>query len=123
MPRLTPAQLAELAAELTTVNPAAPELLMDEARRAHSAIRFSSGKYAKAGQAQLTVLRRLLDVETELATTRAAVARVVYDGNDGDDVNMSDLMWELEQAGVSIRPELDEVEAVRLAQIAAMSSR
>ncbi|MDJ1131749.1 hypothetical protein [Streptomyces iconiensis] len=111
MTRTPPDQLAALAACLVGVHPAAPELVLataDQLARRGSEMSLTRHDVA-------ALLRRLLAVETDLATTRAVVARVVQDVNEGDDWSMSDLMYELEHAGVTIAPELEHIEAVRTA--------
>ncbi|MGI5353451.1 hypothetical protein ACQEU8_36710 [Streptomyces sp. CA-250714] len=116
MTRTPPDQLAALAAKLGTVHPAAPELVLTTADQLGTAdeVRLPSRTVG-------ALLRRLLAVETDLATTRQTVARVVYDANEGDDWSMSDLMYELEHAGVPIAPELDHIDAVRTAEYRAQA--
>lgn len=51
--------------------------------------------------------------ERDLTAIRRTVAEWIHAANSGDDRNASDLMWELEQAGVPLTAELDAIEAER----------
>lgn len=118
MTPMTPEQLAELAEQLGRQNPAAPELVaavIESARRIRQ-VGYPDGRAQALARDAPAVVRRLLDVETELATTRAVVARIAHANGEGDDYALSDLVWELRRAGVGIDRELADVEAVRTAE-------
>jgi hypothetical protein len=55
----------------------------------------------------LTVLKRLLAVEADYATTRATVAGLVVANNRGDDYSLSDLAFDLERAGIDLKDDYD----------------
>lgn len=65
---------------------------------------------AQALAAALTVVQRLLAVETEHATTRATVARLVVANNRGDDYSLSDLAFELQRAEIDLKDDYDHAD-------------
>lgn len=122
-------QLADLLDLLgSQQKPAAPDLTLHVAAYAGAAIRQGgpgSPRWADTVRRLVdgipAVLRRLYDAETSLATLRRTVAEHIYASNEGDDVSESDLAWELERAGVSVRADLDVVDALRTAEYAAQT--
>lgn len=58
----------------------------------------------------LTVVKRLLAVEGEHATTRAAIARLEVANARGDDYSLRDLAAELEQAGIDLKDDYAEAD-------------
>lgn len=122
MTLMTPEQRQELERELAGTYPAAAELVLDAIRAERSARTAAgtagaglAGSRALAAVPQLA--QRLLDVEAEYAQMRSVLARVVHEYAAGDDYTLSDLVWELSQAGLSLEHELGEL--VDLAHAAA----
>jgi hypothetical protein len=111
---MTPAtvdQLAALAAQLGTTSPARMASVLDtcevhaetvQGRRTDEAF----GRYCRTALPSL--LRRLLDAETQLATVRAAAAQHVAAADRGLDPAPTDLFYDLRRAGIDL---LDDVEA------------
>jgi hypothetical protein len=60
----------------------------------------------------LTAIRRLLDVEAEHTATRTTIARLVIANNRGDDYSLSDLAWQLQEAGVDLKAEYAHADAL-----------
>lgn len=54
-----------------------------------------------------SVLKRLLAVEADYATTRTTVAGLVVANNRGDDRNLGDLAFDLERAGIDLKDDYD----------------
>ncbi|MGY6019537.1 hypothetical protein [Streptomyces spinosirectus] len=85
----------------------------DDVLRTITAIRYADRHRAdplavsRALSGALDVIRRLLDVEENHTATRSTVARLVIANNRGDDYSLSDLAFELEQAGVDLKDDYD----------------
>jgi hypothetical protein len=127
---MTPMTPEESAAvdQLATEFPAAPELVLSALKATYDARLYPSTSVAevrrrRALDALPAIARRLLTAETELANTRAVVARIAHAAGEGDDYALSDLVWELERAGVGIERELADVDAVRTAEYEAQARR
>ena len=58
----------------------------------------------------LSAVKRLLVIEEEYATTRAAIARLEIANARGDDYNLRDLAAELEQAGIDMKDDYDHAD-------------
>ncbi|MFB6943220.1 hypothetical protein ACFWGL_17000 [Streptomyces sp. NPDC060286] len=119
---MTAGQRAAVAAQLGTTTPATPDQAVATTDVARLAIAHPAGPVAtsRARTALLGIsalAARLVAVEQLLDTTRRALATVIHAANSGDDYDLSDLMWELERAGVDTKAELDDAEA--LADVAA----
>lgn len=54
-----------------------------------------------------SVLKRLLAVEADYATTRATVASLVVANNRGGDYSLSDLAFDLERGGIDLKDDYD----------------
>lgn len=121
---MTPEELAATAAVLgPSQNPAAPELVtsvVESARRLRQ-VGYPESRAMALARDVPAVVRRLLDVETALATTRAVVARIAHSAGEGDDYALSDLVWELQRAGVGVDREMADVAAVRTAEYEAQA--
>jgi hypothetical protein len=63
----------------------------------------------------LTVIKRLLHIEAEYATTRTTVARLIVANNRGDDYSLSDLAFELERAQVDLKDDYTHADALAYA--------
>ncbi|MFI6251461.1 hypothetical protein [Streptomyces sp. NPDC051016] len=91
----------------------APSADGDAVLRTLGAIRYAelrlsdTGAVRRALAGSLSVLQRLADVEKEYATTRAAIAQLVVANNRGDDRNLGDLAFQLEQAGIDLKTDYD----------------
>ena len=109
---MTRDELAALRAELGFANPATP----DAVRGLLTAIRPSArSEESTATRARLvvpSVVKRLLLAETERAALRSTVARLVVANNRGDDYNLGDLASELERAGIDLKNDYDEADAL-----------
>ncbi|NUS26105.1 MAG: hypothetical protein HOV92_18040 [Streptomyces sp.] len=85
----------------------------DAVLRAANAIRYADGHrsdttaVSRALSGALSVLKRLINVEAEYATTRAAIARLEIANARGDDYTLRDLAAELEQAGIDMKNDYD----------------
>ncbi|MFE6683960.1 hypothetical protein [Streptomyces sp. NPDC057729] len=110
---MTPEQRTQITAALGMQHPAAPELVAATVECATGVLR--GGVRAIAA--------RLIEAERVLDTTRRTLATVIYAANEGDDYDMSDLMWELERNGVGIQAELDDAEAAATAEARAEALR
>ncbi|MFJ2909389.1 hypothetical protein ACIO8F_08125 [Streptomyces sp. NPDC087228] len=110
---MTSEQRDQLTAVLGMQHPAAPELVAATVACATGVLRSDVRAIAA----------RLVEAEQLLDTTRRTLATVIYAANEGGDYDMSDLMWELEKAGVGIRAELDDVEAAATAEARAEAIR
>ncbi|MFF4672317.1 hypothetical protein ACFY1C_21070 [Streptomyces sp. NPDC001279] len=114
---MTADQRAALAAQLGTATPAAVMLVTDTVAAAAGVTRsgYSGAAVGRLLAADMLALAaRLVAVEQALDTTRRAIARVAT-----SDVHLSvtDLLWELEKAGVAITAaELDEAEDLAAAE-------
>lgn len=81
--------------------------------RAIRALRYADrqrGNPTATGQliaATQSVLKRLLAVEADYATTRSAVAGLVVANNRGGDFNLGDLAFDLERAGIDLKDDYD----------------
>ena len=58
----------------------------------------------------LTVVKRLLDIEREHATTRATIARLTVANQRGDDYSLSDLAFELQRAEIDLKNDYAEAD-------------
>jgi len=56
------------------------------------------------------VLKRLVDIEAQYATTRAAIARLEVANHRGDDYTLGDLAFELQQAGIDLKNDYDHAD-------------
>lgn len=103
MQRLTPSQFDDLAQD-TQGRPAAdPSHLLALADAARKATVDHRGTLAgRLAHGSLATMRRLLDVEAELAATRDAIARHVAAADAGDDPAPCDLLDDLARAGHGI---------------------
>ncbi|MGW1405054.1 hypothetical protein [Streptomyces sp. NPDC002403] len=112
---MTADQRAVLAAQLGAIAPAA-SLAVSDTVAAASGVHRSGYSGAAVGRLlaadALALAARLVEVEQLLDTTRRTLATVIYAANEGGDYDMSDLMWELEKAGVNIQAELNDAEAL-----------
>jgi len=110
---MTPEQRQELERELAGVYPAAAELVLDAVRAERAArapLTPTTADMARirAVAAVPQMAKRLLQAEAEYARMRAVLARILHEHGAGDDYQLSDLAWELEQAGLSVRAEMEE---------------
>lgn len=77
--------------------------------RAATAIRYADTHrsdtlaVSRALGGALTILKRLLEIEADYATTRAAIARLEIANARGDDYGLRDLAAALEQAGIDLK--------------------
>lgn len=71
---------------------------------------------SRALAAALTVAKRLLAVESDYATVRSTIARLEVANHRGDDYGLSDLAFELEQAGVDLKDDYDTADDLLRAQ-------
>lgn len=60
----------------------------------------------------LSLAKRLLAIEDDYATLRSTVARLVVANNRGDDHGLGDLAFELERAGIDLKDDYDEADAL-----------
>ncbi|MEV8432034.1 hypothetical protein [Streptomyces chartreusis] len=110
---LTREQLAEIKDVLGFANPAAPELVVDAIRATTRVVhRVADVDARRALLAVPPLARRLLDAETERTTFRTTIARLVIATNHGDDRTLGDLAWELERAGIDLKREYAEADAL-----------
>ncbi|MER6616345.1 hypothetical protein [Streptomyces xantholiticus] len=72
------------------------------------------GRYCRT--ALPLILRRLLAVESDLATLRAKVAEHVAAADQGDDPTPGELLEDLKRAGVDLRGDVESAAAVLKAQ-------
>lgn len=109
---MTREQLVEALAVLGFARAADPEGVLGAIRALKYADRQRSNPAAvgQALAAALTVLKRLLAVEADHATTRATVARLVVANQRGDDYSLSDLAFDLEQAGIDLKNDYDHAD-------------
>lgn len=63
----------------------------------------------------LSAIKRLLRVEEDYATTRAAIARLEVANARGDDFNLRDLAAALEQAGIDLKDDYAHADDLRRA--------
>ncbi|UJQ86049.1 hypothetical protein QEN67_gp38 [Streptomyces phage Eastland] len=125
---LTADERAALDAVLGTTAPAPALAVADTVAAAAGAARHGYTDTAKgrilASVLALDVLAlaaRLVAVEQMLDTTRRTIARAA---TSGDQLSISDALWELEQAGVGITTdELDDAEALAEAEARAEAMR
>lgn len=88
----------------------------DAVLRAVNAIRYADGHrgdttaVSRALAGALSVLKRLITVEAEYATTRSAIARLIVANNRGDDFNLADLASDLEQSGIDLKTDYDHAD-------------
>lgn len=109
---MTREQLAEANSALGFAQAADPEGVLRAIRALKYADRQRSNPsaVAQAFAAALAVLKRLLAVEADYATTRAAIARLVVANQRGDDYSLSDLAFELERAGIDLKTDYDHAD-------------
>lgn len=116
-----PAQLAALDAGLSPGHlPAAIVAVLDTAEVYAETIRGQHTTEAFGRHcltAVPTILRRLLDAETDLATLRAQVARHAAAADRGDDPTMSELLYGCQRAGIDLRPDVQSAAAVLDAEV------
>lgn len=60
----------------------------------------------------LSLAKRLLSIEDDYATLRSTVARLVVANNRGDDYGFGELAFELERAGIDLKNDYDEADAL-----------
>lgn len=65
---------------------------------------------SRALAGSLSVLKRLLTVEAEYATTRATIARLEVANHRGDDYGLRDLASELERSGIDLKNDYDHAD-------------
>ncbi|MGW3166946.1 hypothetical protein ACWC9Q_29630 [Streptomyces sp. NPDC001142] len=110
---MTADQRAALAALIGTTNPATALAVSDTVSAAAGVSRSGYSGAAVGRLLALDILAlaaRLVAVEQLLDTTRRTIARAAATGVD---LSISDVLWELEQAGLAITPaELDEAEVL-----------
>lgn len=88
----------------------------DAVLRAVNALRYADRHrtdptaVSRALAGSLSVLRRLIDVEAEYATTRTTIARLQVANHRGDDYALSDLAFELERAGIDLKDDYDHAD-------------
>ncbi|MES9554810.1 MULTISPECIES: hypothetical protein [unclassified Streptomyces] len=124
---MTADERAAITAQLGTIAPAAT-LAVSDTVAAAAGVHRSGYSGAAVGRLlaadMLALAARLVAVEQLLDTTRRTLATIIYAANEGSsDYDMSDLMWELEKAGVGIRAELDDAEAAATAEARAEALR
>ncbi|MFJ8761038.1 hypothetical protein [Streptomyces cyaneofuscatus] len=102
---MTPGERAEISTEIAGRNPAAPELVGEALAAARDTARDSVAAGLVA-HFTVAIVARLLEVEQQLGTTRATLARVLADMEEGDYYGPDDIMHELDQAGISIRADV-----------------
>lgn len=123
---MTADERAAITAQLGTITPAA-SLAVSDTVAAAAGVHRSGYSGAAVGRLlaadMLALAARLVAVEQLLDTTRRTLATVIYAEADGGDYDMSDLMWELEKAGVGIQAELDQAEAAADAEARAEALR
>lgn len=110
---MTREQLIAIRSTLGPANPAAPELVVDTVRAAlRAAHRVQDADARRALLAVPALARRLVDAETERTSLRSTVARLVVANSHGDEYNLGDLAWELGRAGVDLKAEYAEANAL-----------
>jgi hypothetical protein len=110
---LTREQLIQIRSVLGPANPAAPELVVDAVRAALRAVpRVRDADARRALLAVPALVRRLVDAETERTVLRSTVARLVAANSHGGDYNLGDLAWELGRAGIDMKAEFAEADAL-----------
>lgn len=88
----------------------------DAVLRTVNAIRYADlhrgdpAAVSRALAGALSVLKRLITVEAEYATTRTAIARLTVANNRGDDYNLADLASDLEQSGIDLKTDYDHAD-------------
>ena len=106
---MTPKELAEVSMALGRGAAATPEAIVTATKasqladwhRANPAVAEQFVRRAVAAVPSL--VRRILDVETEYAAMRSTVARLVVANQRGDDYSLSDLAFELERASIDLK--------------------
>jgi hypothetical protein len=117
MGRMSPEQREQLAAALSHSNTAAPELVIAAVdwqrtlRRQPSSAKADVSAW-RAADAVPFIARNLLETETELATLRTIVARLIVATDRGHDCTLGDLRRELECAGIDLTHEYTAAEAL-----------
>lgn len=115
---MTPATPEELAELNRLLHPASPPVfaVAVKAAKVHAdtvAGRQTTEKLGRYCHTALpTLLRRLLAVESDLATLRAAIARHVAADDQGDDPTPGELLEDLRRRGIDLRADVAEAAAV-----------
>ncbi|WP_328436979.1 hypothetical protein OHA71_06670 [Streptomyces sp. NBC_00444] len=114
MKPMTREQIDDVTSALGFATAADPDGVLRAVRALQYADRQRANPIAvrQALAAAQTVVKRLLAIETEHATTRAAIACLVVANNRGDDFSLSDLAFELEQAAVDLKDDYDTADAL-----------
>lgn len=111
MGRMSHEQREDLRTKLRCYNTAAPELVFAALDwRMHSETR------RQAADSVPPITRNLLEAETELATLREVIARLVVANDHGDDLSLSDLRQAVKNAGIDLTPEYTAADALARAQ-------
>ncbi|MGA5506861.1 hypothetical protein [Streptomyces umbrinus] len=107
---MTTEQIDQARAAIGFTNPASPEMVTDALKAARQIERQADQATRRLLSFLPPIVRRLLDAETERNTLRTTIARLVVANNHGNDYSLSDVAWELQQAGVDLKHEYAEAE-------------
>ncbi|MFG2780773.1 hypothetical protein ACGFY7_23335 [Streptomyces prunicolor] len=109
---MTSQELAAIRAVLGPANPATPDAVRGLLTTIRSDDRPAESTAIRVRLVVPTVVKRLLLAETEQAALRSTVARLVVANNRGDDYTLSDLAFELAQAGLDLTTDYDHADAL-----------